>query len=379
MILFKRIGWIVFTLSSIFTLHSCINQAAPNFEGVYTCTDTLEFKTTQRISANQVFLYTTGQNAYFIYPVWEKNRLLGINIESPNDSLIFEIPFQSVCKFGYWDIQIVNKDSIFLIPDHRGENVQELVLISGGVKLASYNIDSSSQVPAYNYSGTHLNRLDYYHGILFSNIFYQDYIWHQSGKMSNPEMFQYPHHSRYSVKDDSLNFFGYYPEKLTSGELAHGLVLKTRIDSTIIFCYMYQHELHVYNTNDLSDFRKIDLAEALDSKTKGEALYKTERELLMQSDLIQYIVYNAFQERLYLVYTPAIAYKKEGGLEVANWTDKKQILHVFTKDLVHLGSIEFPLDKGFELSGAFPIKEGLLCTMSESSQTNPKYIKVEIP
>lgn len=377
---FLRISWIVSLLPSLFTLQSCTKQPITDFKGTYTCADTLEFRMTQSVFANQVFLHTdAARNTYFIYPTWEKNRLLGININNIEDSLFFEVPFQTVCKYGYWDIEIIGNDSIFLIPDHRGEKKQELVLISGGVKIASFDINSSLKVPGYNYSGTHLNRLDYYNGTFYSNIFYQDYIWAKNGKMSNPEMFKYPHHSGYNMENDSIFFFGYYPERLASGDLAHGLVLKTRIDSNIIFCYMYQHELHVYNTKDLSDFKRIDLSRILDSKTNGETNFETERELLMQSDLIQYMVYNPIQERLYLVFTPAIAYQKEGGLEVANWNDKPQILHVFTKELFHLGCIEFPLNKSFELSGSLPIAEGLLCTMKESSPTHPRYIKVAIP
>jgi hypothetical protein len=376
----KNVGWIIYLYSSSLLLLSCGNKDAFSFQGTYSYGDTIEIRSTQKVFAYQVLLYQMPNNKTFlVYPKWESNKLIGIDVENQEDSVSIEVPFDEVCNYGYWDIEIIRKDSILLIPDHRGEQKQELVLISKGEKIASFSIDSCGKIPPYNYSGTYLNRLDHYGGYVYSNIFYHNYQWSSSGEMSNPEMFDYPHHTRFSIENDSMFSFGYYPKVLKSGGLAHGLVLKTRIDSAIVFCYMYQHEMHVYNTNNLSEFRKIDLAEILGSQTNGKVLYKTERELSIQSDMVQYIVYNPNQERLYLAYTPAIEYEKEGGFEVANWGDKKQILHVFDNELNHLGSIEFPLNKSFDLSGALPIKEGLLCKLKESSEKSLRYIKVRIP
>jgi hypothetical protein len=376
----KNVGWIIYLYSSSLILLSCGNKDAFSFQGTYSYGDTIEIRSTQKVFANQVYLYQMPSNkTFFVYPKWESSKLIGINIEDQEDSISIKVPFEEVCKYGYWDIEIIRKDSILLIPDHRGEKKQELVLISDGKKIASFNIESFGQRPPYNYSGSHLNRLDYYEGSVYSNIFYQNYQWSSSGELSNPEMFDYPHHTRFSIENDSMFSFGYYPKVLKSGGLAHGLVLKARIDSAIVFCYMYQHEMHVYNTNNLSEFRKIDLAEILGSQTNGKALYQTERELSIESDLIQSMVYNEHQKRLYITYAPAINYKKAGGLEVARWTDKQQRLHVFSKELVHLGSIELPLDKGFNLGGAFPIKGGLLCPIQESDSQNLKYVKVVIP
>jgi hypothetical protein len=121
----------------------------------------------------------------------------------------------------------------------------------------------------------------------------------------------------------------------------------------------------------------IDLKDLMHAQNK-EAVYSSQRELAIRSDLLQYMVYNPFQRRLYVVHSPGIEYLKNEGTEVATWEDKEQHVYVFNDQFEHIGTLRFQLGKTFNLINAFPTKRGLLCPTNSWSMSKHEYVLIEI-
>lgn len=356
-------------------LLACSSQKSDTLLSQYECVDTLAFNLQGETYMDDVVIFVNEGESYYMYTDYQRGSLIGLNIDNPSDSFFIRVPFHEISAYGIEDYYVVNSDSVFVVPKLTGNQENELILVVNGKISSRKQIQNEDH--AYNYAGSYLNRLDYLNGKVYSNLFYRDFRINDNGTSTNNGVYNLPHHSVYDIKSDTLSYFGNYPEQFESGKFAFPLVMRQIMNNSVVFAFAYAHEFHVHNAVNVNEVKIIDLKGLMRAQNK-EAIYSTQRELAIRSDLVQYMVYDPYQKRLYVVHSPGIEYVKNEGTEVATWEDKEQHLYVFNDQFEHIGTVRFPLGKPFNLINAFPTKRGLLCPTNNWSMRKHEYVLIEI-
>lgn len=358
-----------------FLLLGCSSEQSGKLIDKYTCIDTLVFNLLAETYMDDVVIYDNEGESYYMFPDYQRGSLTGLNIGNQVDSFFISVPFHEISASGIEDYFLINSDSVLLVPKLTRNPENELVLVVNG-KVRSRKSFQNEAHP-FNYAGSYLNRLAYLNGKVYSNLFYRDFRINDNGTSSNNSVYNLPHHSIYDFKSDTLRYFGSYPNQFKSGTYAFPLVMRQIVNKAVVFAYTYSFELHIHSLENSDEVAIIDLKDLMGSRNI-EAVYNSQRELAMRSDLLLYMVYNPHQRRLYVVQSPGIEYLKNHGNEVATWEDKAQVVYVFNDQFQHIGTVRFPSSNTFNLINSFPTKAGLLCPTNNWTMSKHEYVLITI-